>query len=100
MNAPGRRYITSFDPASGLHLGTHLADDEEYIGVKIERASVAAKKWKKTTFRQRRRVIRSLLKWLVDNQEVVARVACRDTGKTCKLLFLTSERLNEAMLRF
>ena len=24
----------------------------------------------------------SLLKWLVDNQELCARVACRDTGKT------------------
>ncbi|KIK03813.1 hypothetical protein K443DRAFT_676473 [Laccaria amethystina LaAM-08-1] len=82
LNLPGCRYITSFDPASGLHLGTLLADGEDDIARKIERATVASKKWKKTTFRQRRRVIRSLMKWLVDNQEVVARVACRDTGKT------------------
>ena len=98
MNLPECEYITSFDPASGLHLGTLLADGEDDIARKIERANVASKKWKKTTFRQRRRVIRSLLKWLVDNQEVVARVACRDTGKTCMSLFSTFEKLAEVVL--
>ena len=29
--------------------------------------------------------MRSLLKWLVENQEICARVACRDTGKTSEL---------------
>lgn len=87
MNVPGRRYITSFDPASGLHLGTHLADNETEIDGKIMRAGEAQKKWAETTFTQRRRVVRSLMKWLVDNQEVCARVACRDTGKTCMLFF-------------
>jgi len=85
LNAPGRRYITSFDPATGLHIGTFLADNEEEIRGKIERASDAQKKWRNTNFTQRRRVIRSLLKWLVDNQELCARVACRDTGKTREL---------------
>ncbi|KAF8162867.1 meiotic sister-chromatid recombination aldehyde dehydrogenase [Crassisporium funariophilum] len=82
MNVPGRRWITSFDPATGLHIGTSLADNEAEIAGKIARAKKAQKSWKKTTLRQRRRVVRSLLKWLVDNQEVCARVACRDTGKT------------------
>ena len=86
MNLPGRRYITSFDPSTGLHLGAFIADSEAEIGGKIERAETAQKSWKKTTIRQRRRVIRSLLKWLVDNQDACARVACRDTGKTCKYL--------------
>ena len=84
MNLPGRRYITSFDPSTGLHLGTFMADTEAEIGGKIDRAEIAQKSWKKTTIRQRRRVVRSLLKWLVDNQDACARVACRDTGKTCK----------------
>ncbi|PFH52468.1 hypothetical protein AMATHDRAFT_139975 [Amanita thiersii Skay4041] len=77
-----RRYITSFDPATSLHIGTFLADDEEDIRKKIQKAAAAQKKWKHTTFTQRRRVVRSLLKWLVDNQELCARVACRDSGKT------------------
>lgn len=85
MNVPGRRYITSFDPATGLHIGTFLADNEEEIRRKIHRAGVAQQKWRKTNFTQRRRVVRSLQKWLVDNQELCARVACRDSGKTRKL---------------
>jgi acyl-CoA reductase-like NAD-dependent aldehyde dehydrogenase len=80
-----REYITSFDPATGLHIGTFVADNEEEIQRKIARAADAQKDWRKTTFSQRRRVIKSLMKWLVENQEVCARVACRDTGKTCKL---------------
>lgn len=86
MRIPERRYITSFDPATGLHIGTFLADNEMEIQHKIEKAAKAQKAWKATTFQQRRRVIRSLLKWLVDNQDVCARVACRDTGKTCAYL--------------
>jgi hypothetical protein len=85
MNVPGRRYITSFDPATGLHIGTFLADNEEEIRGKIERAGNAQEQWRNTNFTQRRRVIRSLLKWLVDNQELCARVACRDSGKTREL---------------
>jgi acyl-CoA reductase-like NAD-dependent aldehyde dehydrogenase len=84
MSVPDRRYITSYDPSTGLHLGTFLADNEHEIEQKIDRAAEAQRSWKNTTFQQRRRVIRSLQKWLVDNQEVVARVACRDTGKTCE----------------
>lgn len=87
MVQEGDRYITSFDPSTGVHLGTFIADDEVQIRRKIELAQKAQRTWKVTTFQQRRRVIRSLLKWLVDNQEVCARVACRDTGKTCKWLF-------------
>ena len=85
MNVPGRRYITSFDPATGLHIGTYLADNEEEIRRKIERAGAGQDQWRKTNFTQRRRVVRSLLKWLVDNQELCARVACRDSGKTREL---------------
>ncbi|TFL07778.1 Aldehyde/histidinol dehydrogenase [Pterulicium gracile] len=79
---PGRRYITAFDPSTGLHIGTFLADAEQEIEEKIKWATRAQREWKQTTFTQRRRVMRSLLKWLVDNQETCANVACRDTGKT------------------
>ncbi|XP_006458568.1 hypothetical protein AGABI2DRAFT_200309 [Agaricus bisporus var. bisporus H97] len=80
---PGdRRFITSFDPATGFHLGTNAADSADDIEIKIEKAKEAQWKWKFTTFTQRKRVVRTLLKWLVDNQDACARVACRDTGKT------------------
>lgn len=83
-----RKFITSYDPATGLHIGTFLADDQEAIELKIQKAAEAQKTWKTTSFTQRRRVIRSLLKWLVDNQDVCARVACRDTGKTSSFVAL------------
>jgi hypothetical protein len=102
---PGQKYITCFDPSIGLFIDTFVADSAETIAQKIEAAERAQESWKKTTFAERKRVVRSLNKWLVENQEVCARVACRDTGKTCrffsfchpifsfwKLKFATSDR--------
>lgn len=77
-----RDYITCYDPANSLHIRTVIADTDREIHAKINRARDAQVSWAQTTFAQRRRVMRSLLKWLVENQEVCARVACRDTGKT------------------
>ncbi len=78
-----RRFITSFDPATSLHLGTFVADSEEEILHKQRLALDAWVNWRETAFSERRRVIRSLKKWLVDNQDICARVSARDTGKTC-----------------
>lgn len=82
VHTPNRRYITAYDPATALYLGTFLADDEFNIGEKIGAAGRAQLSWKQSSFADRRKVIRSLMKWLVDNAEACARVACRDTGKT------------------
>ncbi|KAH7908580.1 Aldehyde/histidinol dehydrogenase [Hygrophoropsis aurantiaca] len=78
----GREYITSYDPANSLHIKTAIADTKPEIEARIARARTAQRTWCNTTFSERRRVMRSLLKWLVENQDVCARVACRDTGKT------------------
>ncbi|KAI0081058.1 meiotic sister-chromatid recombination aldehyde dehydrogenase [Panus rudis PR-1116 ss-1] len=77
-----RAYITCYDPATAFHLATYVADNEADIQHKIARAMEAQQQWKHTSFSDRRRVVRSLKKWLVDNQEVCAKVAARDTGKT------------------
>ncbi|KAJ7445680.1 meiotic sister-chromatid recombination aldehyde dehydrogenase [Mycena galericulata] len=71
----GARYITCFDPATGMHLATLKADSEEEITNKIALAAEAQKTWRQTNFGRRRRVMRSLNK-------LCARTACRDTGKT------------------
>lgn len=78
----GRKYITAYDPATAYHLDTILADSPDEITRKIAAAHDAQKQWAMTSFHDRRRVMRSLKKWLVDNQETCAKVACRDTGKT------------------
>ncbi|KAI0361064.1 meiotic sister-chromatid recombination aldehyde dehydrogenase [Trametes cingulata] len=79
---PDRKYITAYDPATAYHLDTILADSDIEISRKIALAHEAQPKWAATSFDDRRRVMRSLKKWLVDNQETCAKVACRDTGKT------------------
>ncbi|KAI0094447.1 meiotic sister-chromatid recombination aldehyde dehydrogenase [Irpex rosettiformis] len=80
--AGDRRYITCYDPATAWHLGTLMADTEEDIVNKITLTVTAQNAWKNSSFADRRKVIRSLKKWLVDNREVCAKVAARDTGKT------------------
>lgn len=77
-----RKYITSYDPATTFHLGTYQADDAEDIVQKVQLAVRAQADWAKSSFADRRKVMRSLKKWLVDNQKMCAEVAARDTGKT------------------
>lgn len=82
VHLQGRRYITCFDPATAWHLGTYVADNADEIGHKIRLAVTAQQSWKNSSFADRRKVVRSLKKWLIDNQETCAKVAARDTGKT------------------
>ena len=83
--ARDRKYITSYDPATGLHLKTFMADSARDIETKIGNAAAAQEEWAFSTFADRKRVMKSLKRWLVENQEVCARVAARDSGKTCEL---------------
>ena len=78
------QYITCFDPSTGYHLDTYPADSEMDIAEKIDlaRRAWAKSRWAESSFGERKRVMRSLLRWVVKNRETCARVACRDTGKT------------------
>jgi acyl-CoA reductase-like NAD-dependent aldehyde dehydrogenase len=78
------QYITSFDPASGYHLDTFPADSEFDIAEKISQARRAwtRSRWAESSFGERKRLMRTLLRWVCRNRETCARVACRDTGKT------------------
>lgn len=38
--------------------------------------------WARTTFAERRKVLKTMLKFVLENQETIARVACLDSGKT------------------
>lgn len=74
--------IQCYCPATGQYLGVVKAHTREDINNFVELASEAQLTWKKTTFSQRRRVLGSMTKYLIENQTEVARVACRDSGKT------------------
>lgn len=73
VNLPGRRYITCFDPATTWHLGTYVADNAEDIQHKIRLSVTAQQSWRNSSFADRRKVVRSLKKWLIDNQETCAK---------------------------
>ncbi|EJU02884.1 meiotic sister-chromatid recombination aldehyde dehydrogenase [Dacryopinax primogenitus] len=79
---PGVEYITCFDPSTSLHISTLPSLNQLQIAERISLARESQRTWSQSTFDQRRRVMRSLLAWVLENSEGIARVACRDTGKT------------------
>ncbi|KAI9249046.1 Aldehyde/histidinol dehydrogenase [Sporodiniella umbellata] len=74
--------IICYDPATGYHIATLPSPTAEQVQGLYEKTANAQKEWSKTTFEQRRAVLRSLLDFVLENQEVICQVGCRDTGKT------------------
>lgn len=65
----------------------------------ISNAKKAQGEWKKSSFTIRRKFLKTLARFILENQENIARVACRDSGKT-KLdasmgeIMVTLEKIN------
>ncbi|KAF2753355.1 Aldedh-domain-containing protein [Pseudovirgaria hyperparasitica] len=78
----GSEAIQCYCPANGRLLGRIEPDTRADIDRAVERAEAAQREWRTTTFAQRRRVLRSMLRFLLDNQDTLATVACLDSGKT------------------
>lgn len=78
----GTTAIQCYAPATGQLLGFVNPSTPAAIERAIEAAQVAQKKWATTTFAQRRTVLRTLLRHVLDNQEAICRAACLDSGKT------------------
>ncbi|ETI27934.1 hypothetical protein G647_00383 [Cladophialophora carrionii CBS 160.54] len=77
----GRIYPRS--PADGHRLGDPIDPaDASQIDAAISAAEKAQKSWSQTSFSQRRRVLRTLLRYIIDHQEEVVTACCRDSGKT------------------
>lgn len=67
------------------------AMNADEVRATVNAARIAQEAWCKTTFNQRREVLLTLLDFVVDNQEAICQVACRDTGKTSNLfIFLAT----------
>ncbi|EME49676.1 hypothetical protein DOTSEDRAFT_164262 [Dothistroma septosporum NZE10] len=81
IKVPGTA-IQCYAPASGQLLGFVNPSTPDRIDRIIARASVAQQRWKATTYVQRRKVLKTLLKFLLDNTEAIVRAACLDSGKT------------------
>ncbi|WFC99768.1 Meiotic Sister-Chromatid recombination aldehyde dehydrogenase [Malassezia yamatoensis] len=74
--------IHCVDPATGFVLDTLQADTSSTIQSKIAAAEKAQISFKATSWEQRRRFLKTLRAWIMRDMELLARIACRDTGKT------------------
>lgn len=73
-----------FDPSTGCLIDTIPNPTPKDVKDLYERTAAAQVKWAKSTFEQRRAVLRSLLAFVLENQEAICQADCRDTGKTSK----------------
>ena len=78
----GSTAVQCYAPATGQFLGLVNPSTPNAIDRAVEQAQAAQTKWATTSFRERRAVLRSMLQYVLDNQEEICRVACLDSGKT------------------
>ncbi|KAF2464915.1 ALDH-like protein [Lindgomyces ingoldianus] len=82
LKVSGSSVIQCYAPATGASLGLVNPSTADGIDRAIAKAKEAQVEWAKTTFAQRRKVLKTMLKFVLENQETIARVACLDSGKT------------------
>ncbi|KAK0282240.1 Meiotic Sister-Chromatid recombination aldehyde dehydrogenase [Friedmanniomyces endolithicus] len=78
----GSSAIQCYAPATGQLLGLVNPVTPNGIDRAVSKAIEAQLEWAQTSFAQRRRVLKTLLTFVLDNQEVIVRAACLDSGKT------------------
>jgi len=74
--------VQLFDPATYDNLGEVPVTTKAQVEEKVQKAREAQKEWRKSSFAHRRLLMRTMLRYITENQENCARVACRDSGKT------------------
>ncbi|PWW78831.1 ALDH-like protein [Tuber magnatum] len=74
--------IQCYCPATGRLLGRVKPAYPEDIDKAIAKSAAAQEEWAKTSFDERKRVLRSLLKYVLVNQDTIITAACLDSGKT------------------
>jgi acyl-CoA reductase-like NAD-dependent aldehyde dehydrogenase len=78
----GSSLIQCYAPATGQSLGRINPSTADGIDRAIAKAKAAQVQWAQSSFIQRRKVLKTMLKFVLENQEAIARVACLDSGKT------------------
>ena len=76
---PGR--LQCYDPSTNQRLGDVPAMTTADVGTLCARAREAQAKWVNTTYAQRRKVLRTIQKYVVEHIEEITRVCSRDSGK-------------------
>ncbi|KAI9817439.1 MAG: Meiotic Sister-Chromatid recombination aldehyde dehydrogenase [Pycnora praestabilis] len=81
LKTPGSSAIQCYCPANGQLLGYVNPVTPDGIDRAVSKAHQAQREWAKTTFAQRRKVMQTLLKFILENTETISTAACLDTGK-------------------
>jgi len=71
-----------WDPSTMDYFGSLKAMNNEEVKNVVQRARIAQSSWKKSSFATRQLLMRTMLRYITENQEACARVAVRDSGKT------------------
>lgn len=80
-NQPSR-IVPCHDPATLEPLGSVVAMTLDEVRAIVERGRAAQRAWGKTSFAERRAVLRDILDHIVAHQEEICRLCVRDSGKT------------------
>lgn len=82
VQVEGSSVIRCYDPSNGQNLGVVNPSTNNGIDRAIEQAAEAQKAWAKTSFESRRKVLKTLLEFILKNKDYIVEVACIDSGKT------------------
>ncbi|KAJ5180161.1 hypothetical protein N7492_003371 [Penicillium capsulatum] len=75
--------IMSYCPADGRVLGNGIKPATvEDVNNAVGAAKAAQREWAKTTFAERRKVLQTLLKYVLEHQDDIVTACCLDSGKT------------------
>jgi acyl-CoA reductase-like NAD-dependent aldehyde dehydrogenase len=74
--------MDSVDPATREPLGSVRVDSPADVDAAVARAKAAQKAWAKTTFAERRRVLKALLAYTVEHKDEICAEVQRASGKT------------------
>lgn len=77
-----RDTVFMWDPSTLDFFGTKPAMNADEVKRIVERSRVAQAEWKNSSFAKRRLLMRTMLRYITENQEACARVAVRESGKT------------------
>ncbi|KAH3899174.1 probable Putative aldehyde dehydrogenase-like protein YHR039C [Saccharomycodes ludwigii] len=75
-------HLQCYCPATGQFLSRFDNMTKLDMDKLISKCSIAQKSWKSTTFKQRLQVLSTLHNYILHHQDEIARVCCRDSGKT------------------
>ncbi len=79
---PSSASIPCHDPATGEHLGDIPVVSGAEVRERLVRARKAQAQWAKTSFEERREVLRTILRHLLEHTDELCQMIARDAGKT------------------